>query len=54
MIGILYLPSDFRVALSSLISPGTSCPTLFDKRAGSFTSLANHNMEDRGDGAYGL
>ena len=35
-------------------TPGTSCPTLYDKRVGSFTSPANHNIEDAGDGAYGL
>ena len=33
---------------------GTSCPTLYDKRVDSFTSPANHNIEDAGDGAYGL
>ena len=33
---------------------GTSCPTLYDKRVGSFTSPAGHNIEDAGDGAYGL
>ena len=36
-------------------TPETSCPTLYDKRVGSFTSPANHfNTEDAGDGAYGL
>ena len=35
-------------------TPGTSCPTLCDKRVGSLTSPANHNIEDTGDGAYGL
>ena len=35
-------------------TPGTSCPTLHDKRVGSFTSPANHNIKDAGDGAYGL
>ena len=31
------------------------CPTLYDiKRVGSFTSPANHNIEDVGDGAYGV
>ena len=35
-------------------TPGTSCPTLCDKRVGSLTSPANHNIEDAGDGAYGL
>ena len=35
-------------------TPGTSCPTLYDKRVGSFTSPADHNIEDAGDGAYGL
>ena len=29
----------------------TSCPTVYDKRVGSFTSPANHNIEDVGDGA---
>ena len=29
-------------------TPGTSCPTLYDKRVGSFTSPANHNIEDAG------
>ena len=66
--GILYLPSDCRVVLYELISPsiphgnskgqtttpGTSCPTLYNKRVGSFTSPANPNIEDAGDGAYGL
>ena len=28
--------------------------TLCDKRVGSLTSPANHNIEDAGDGAYGL
>ena len=28
--------------------------TLYDKRVGSFTSPADHNIEDAGDGAYGL
>ena len=65
---ILYLPSDCRVALYELISPSisqynskgqtttleTSCPTLYDKRVGSFTSPANRNIEDAGDGAYSL
>ena len=35
-------------------TPGTSCPTLCDKRVGSLTSPANHNIEDAGDGAYSL
>ncbi|KAL9981031.1 hypothetical protein ACROYT_G009685 [Oculina patagonica] len=35
-------------------TPGTLCPTLYDKRVGSFTSSADHNTEDAGDGAYGL
>ena len=35
-------------------TPGTSCPILCDKRVGSFTSPANHNIEEAGDGAYGL
>ena len=36
-------------------APATSCPTLYDKRVGSFTSPANHfNTEDAGDGACGL
>ena len=68
---IFYLPLDFRVALSWLVSPsishpnpqyskdqtttpGTSCPTLYNKRVGSFRSPANHNIEEAGDGAYGL
>ena len=33
---------------------GTSCPTLCDKCVGSLTCPANHNIEDAGDGAYGL
>ena len=33
---------------------GTSCPTLCDKRVGSLTVPANLNIEDAGDGAYGL
>ena len=28
--------------------------TVFDKRVGSFTSPANHNIKDVGDRAYGL
>ena len=28
------------------------CPTLYDKHVGSFTSPANHNIEDAGDEAY--
>ncbi len=35
-------------------TPGTSCPTLYDKCVGSFMSPADHNTEDAGDGAYGL
>ncbi len=35
-------------------TPGTPCPTLYDKRVGSFTSSADHNTEDAGDGAHGL
>ena len=35
-------------------TPGTSCPTLCHKRVGSLTSPADHNIEDAGDGAYGL
>ena len=35
-------------------TPGTSCPTLYDKFVGSLTSPANQNNEDAGDGAYGL
>ena len=35
-------------------TPGTPCPTLFEKYAGSLTSPANQYTEDAGDGAYGL
>ncbi len=38
-------------------TPGTSCPTLYDKCVGSLTSPADYktyNTEDAGDGAYGL
>ena len=35
-------------------TPGTPCPTLYDKCVGSLTSPANQNNEDAGDGAYGL
>ena len=28
--------------------------SLYDKLVGSFTAPANHNIEDTGDGAYGL
>ena len=65
---ILYLPSDFRVALTANISEhfnstmgkdhtttlGTSCPALYDECVGSLTSPADHNSEDAGDGVYGL
>ena len=65
---ILYLPLDCRVALSTNVSehfnstmgkdqtttPGTSCPALYDERTGSLTSPVDHNIEDAGDGAYGL
>ena len=36
------------------ITPGTLCPTLYDECVGSLTSLANHNSDDAGDGAYSL
>ena len=65
---ILYLPSDFRVASSQLLlisqsislpnpqysnkgQTTTPCPTL---HALLFTSPADHNIEDAGDGAYGV
>ena len=66
---ILYLTLDCRLARYKLISPRisqynnqgqtttleTSCPTLYDKLVGSFTSPANHfNAEDAGGGTYGL
>ncbi|KAL9960200.1 hypothetical protein ACROYT_G033622 [Oculina patagonica] len=35
-------------------TPATSYPTLYDKCVGSFTSPADHNTKDAGDGAYGL
>ena len=35
-------------------TPGAPCPALFDKCVGSFTSPANHSIEDAGDGTYGL
>ncbi len=35
-------------------TPGTPCPTLYDKCVGSFTSPADHKTKDAGDGAYGL
>ena len=40
--------------ISPFLTPATSCPTLYDKRVGSFTSPANNNIEDAGEGAYGL
>ena len=65
---ILYLPSDCRVARYELISPsisqyynkgqtttpGTPCPTLYDKRVGSFTSPANitSKMQETGPTVY--
>ena len=33
---------------------GTPCSNLSDECVGSLTSLADHNSEDAGDGAYGL
>ena len=35
-------------------TPGTTCPTLYDKCVGSLTSPADQNNEDAGDGAHGL
>ena len=35
-------------------TPGTPCPTLCDKCVGSFTSPADRNLEDAGDGTYRL
>ena len=62
----LGLSSSFIVAnISEHFPPQPQCnnkatkarpqhPTLYDKRVGFFTSPANHNIEDAGDGAYGL
>ncbi len=35
-------------------TPGTPCPTLYDKCVGSLTSPTGYNTEDAGDVAYGL
>ncbi len=35
-------------------TPGSSCPTVYEKCASSFMSRADHNTEDAGEGAYGL
>ena len=35
-------------------TPGTPCPTLWEKCVGSLTSPANQYRQDAGDGAYGL
>ncbi len=35
-------------------TPEISCPTLYDECVGSFTSPADRDTEDEGDGAYGL
>ncbi len=35
-------------------TPGTPCPTLYDKYVGSLTSPTDDKTEDAGDGAYGL
>ena len=35
-------------------TPGTTCPTLYDKCVGPLMSPANQNNEDAGDRAYSL
>lgn len=52
----LYEAPTYSTRQGQTTTPGSTCPTFFDKCVGSFMSPANHvyNTEDAGDRAYGL